>query len=330
LSSYPDHPVLLSNVCDWIVVRAEWLPPYYFEGDPSAELKAALSAGSLVAFLQSDFTLTSDWEDVSRWREMVVARESVLELWPKPATEPASEKRQSYTLLWEAAEKMARDDGHTVERNWLVLMDAFWTGDLSPVGLTYFYRDNRFIENSRPIEYSRQLLFAMCTGASTEIKLNDLDVLKSWRVEDYLSNLLYGTCFARDPEGRTGLAVETSEWERYRGGSPDLAIKKGVSEEGPEKLVALPQKGKRGRKPGSGSLDDSIWLHKMLERLAQGAATTAHAAAALLSLEAPGQSPTSTQARLERKFIRRFGDHPPPYKTWNDVLENSAKANSIE
>jgi len=44
-----------------------------------------------------------------------------------------------YTLLWDAAAEMSHSNGGSAERNWLRLMDAWWSGQMSPTGLIYIY-----------------------------------------------------------------------------------------------------------------------------------------------------------------------------------------------
>ena len=49
------------------------------------------------------------------------------------------DEAQGYTLLWDAAAEMSRANGQPLGRNWLRLIDAFWSGNFAPDGLTYFY-----------------------------------------------------------------------------------------------------------------------------------------------------------------------------------------------
>jgi hypothetical protein len=51
----------------------------------------------------------------------------------------APDEADKYTLLWDAAREMSRNNERDVEWNWLKLLDAFWRGDLAPDGLMYFY-----------------------------------------------------------------------------------------------------------------------------------------------------------------------------------------------
>jgi hypothetical protein len=78
--------------------------------------------------------------------------------------------------------------------------------------------------------------------------------------------------------------------------------------------------GRRGRKPGSGEIDDEDNIKKILRLLATGAAPSVYAAARQVVRELPGmQSIDSAQRRLSRKFCKRFGTDPPPERSWVDV-----------
>ncbi len=89
----------------------------------------------------------------------------------------------------------------------------------------------------------------------------------------------------------------------------------------PKTKGALPVRG--GRRKGSGSIDDSERLRRMLHLLASGQAVSVHAAArAVLSLiAAPGHSQEADIARLRRKFSAGYGTEPPAGKTWADVAQ---------
>jgi hypothetical protein len=70
--------------------------------------------------------------------------------------------------------------------------------------------------------------------------------------------------------------------------------------------------GKRGRKPGSGRIDDEPSLAKMLHLLATEEVASVWAAAGQF---ADGHD--STQSRLSAKFSDKWGTEPLPGKTWN-------------
>lgn len=77
--------------------------------------------------------------------------------------------------------------------------------------------------------------------------------------------------------------------------------------------------GKGGRRPGSGAIDDSQWLARMLELLATGTATSVNAASKMVAHDAIGASENTKRLRLGRKFSYKYGVQPPPGKTWQDV-----------
>jgi hypothetical protein len=84
------------------------------------------------------------------------------------------------------------------------------------------------------------------------------------------------------------------------------------------------QKGQRGRRPGSGSIDDRQALRDMLRLLASGEAPSVNAAADQV---APSRivkrtgTEASAAARLRRKFANQFGTCPHSGKTWRDIAD---------
>jgi hypothetical protein len=90
----------------------------------------------------------------------------------------------------------------------------------------------------------------------------------------------------------------------------------------PPSDAAVPEKGRRGRKPGSGSFDDEKALHEMLRLLGGNEAPSVHAAAQLVVTSGVAiiiSSKDSAASRLRRKFAARFGTQPPQGKTWSDI-----------
>jgi hypothetical protein len=84
--------------------------------------------------------------------------------------------------------------------------------------------------------------------------------------------------------------------------------------------------GRRGRKKGSGTKDDTASLRAMLDLLADGSAPSVTAAAGSFVKSKmdvqTGDSETSAQnwiTRLRRKFAAIYGTEPPLEKTWDDV-----------
>jgi hypothetical protein len=134
------------------------------------------------------------------------------------------DKAEQHTLLWDAAAKMARANGHSVERNWLSFMDAFWRHEFAPAGLIYFYPTPP--AGREFVALDRNTLAGMLLGhRELESGAKSIDDLRNWRVADYNNQPLpFGDFFKCDPEGRIGLAVLTHEFNRwYRG--PENATK---------------------------------------------------------------------------------------------------------
>jgi len=132
---------------------------------------------------------------------------------------PADEAEE-YTLLWDAAAEMSRNNGHGLNRNWLRLMDAFWRGELASAGLVHFYRG---AEPGRELGiHDREALAGLLLGwrqlgDGTQEPAQPIENLRHWTVEDYLNQPApFGDYFRPDPEGRLGLAVLTGEFDCWR------------------------------------------------------------------------------------------------------------------
>jgi hypothetical protein len=128
-----------------------------------------------------------------------------------------ADKADGYTLLWDAAAKMSRANGRSLEWNWLRLMDAFWRGDLSPDGLIYFY----------PGQPGREFVFLDCMALgglllghhNRDTAAANIENLRQWSVADYLGQPTpFGSFFQFHPEGRYGLAVLTRDFDRWHQG----------------------------------------------------------------------------------------------------------------
>jgi hypothetical protein len=78
--------------------------------------------------------------------------------------------------------------------------------------------------------------------------------------------------------------------------------------------------GRRGRKPGSGRINDDQLLVEMLHLLVTGVPSV------WAATEQFADGNDSTRRRLLRKFIDKWGTEPLPGKTWKDV-EDELKAN---
>ena len=83
-----------------------------------------------------------------------------------------------------------------------------------------------------------------------------------------------------------------------------------------------PQKGRPGRKPGSGSFDDRQALWEMLRVLANGDEPSVNAAARRVAKSGTVKktgSKESLMRRLRTKFATEFGTSPFPGQTWKDI-----------
>jgi hypothetical protein len=83
----------------------------------------------------------------------------------------------------------------------------------------------------------------------------------------------------------------------------------------------LERRGRAGRKPGSGIIDDETALRRMLSLLAAGHVPSVNAAATAVARTGnPAHSVSADTTRLRTKFSRwQGGTEPPAGKTWSDV-----------
>jgi hypothetical protein len=127
-----------------------------------------------------------------------------------------SGEAEGHALLWDVAAEMSRATGWPPERNWLRLMDAFWSGDLAPDGLTYFYPGSA--TGREFFVYARMVLAGMLLGhAALDTGAASIDDLRHWRVADYRNQPTpFGDYFEHDHEGRVGLAVQRRELDRWQ------------------------------------------------------------------------------------------------------------------
>lgn len=100
----------------------------------------------------------------------------------------------------------------------------------------------------------------------------------------------------------------------------------GISEQPLVPDAVAPKKGRPGRKPGSGSIDDDNALQEMLRLLANEEAASVHAAAQCVVTSGTAKSTSSIESTVKRlrvKFTAKFGIQLPPGKTWNDIARES-------
>jgi hypothetical protein len=90
-----------------------------------------------------------------------------------------------------------------------------------------------------------------------------------------------------------------------------------------ERKPALVSRGGGGRRKGSGEIDDSARLVKMISLLASGEAKSVHEAAGKVAESIPGHSLKATKTRIFKKFRLQLGTDLPQGKTWRDIDTNS-------
>jgi hypothetical protein len=119
----------------------------------------------------------------------------------------APDEAKQYSLLWDVATMGLRSNGHSLEWNWLRLMDRFWTGELSPTGLVYFFPGRPGREF---VVFEREALARLLLGHRDRDGTIHIERLRQWTLADYLTQPLpYCDYFERDPHGRVGLAIRT-------------------------------------------------------------------------------------------------------------------------
>jgi hypothetical protein len=150
----------------------------------------------------------------------------------------APDEAKRYTPLWDAAAIRSRSNGHSVDWNWLRLMDRFWTGELSPTGLVYFFPGRPGREF---VVFEREALARLLLGWRASDRMVPMETLCDWTITDYLRQPdPFCDYFRRDPDGRVGLAAQTNELVHRRAGA--ISVVTGTS--GPTELRR--QRRKRG------------------------------------------------------------------------------------
>jgi hypothetical protein len=86
-----------------------------------------------------------------------------------------------------------------------------------------------------------------------------------------------------------------------------------------ERKQVQKSRGIGGRRKGSGALDDTAPIAKMLQLLACQKATSVWDAATKVAKSTPGHAFEATRKRIYRKFRGRYGTDPSPTKTWKDI-----------
>jgi hypothetical protein len=82
---------------------------------------------------------------------------------------------------------------------------------------------------------------------------------------------------------------------------------------------------------GSGEIDDTAPIAKMLQLLADEEARNVHDAAAQVAKSMAGHSLGANKKRIYGKFRSRYGTDPPEGKTWMDIQHelNSISSTNI-
>ena len=113
-------------------------------------------------------------------------------------------------LLWDIAMHMSRNNGETIERSWLKIMRAFWSGQFAIEGLMLRQRGSPRpdLEIHGPMKPT-DLAYAVL-GQDAVKKLGwrwASRKLLEYGVDQYRRNERYGYIFDRDPEGLVGLGL---------------------------------------------------------------------------------------------------------------------------
>jgi hypothetical protein len=161
-----------------------------------------------------------------------------------------------YTLLWDLAEEMAKQEGKNAEACWVAIMDAFWGGEL-PELLVFAERRGGIPGRDLMPLPSRDALAGHLLG---RIELGDettdagelskwIAELQGWTLHDYQrESEPFRTYVARDV--RFGLAVKHAAFEQWRARRPRMGQEHTPAFE-PSGARQENRKRRRGPKPGT-------------------------------------------------------------------------------
>jgi hypothetical protein len=174
---------------------------------------------------------------------------------PPPNLVPV-EHHDRYALLWDLADEMAGKDRNLVERCWLRIMDAFWSGEL-PTLLIFFRPQDIFAPGRVLTEFDRNTLAAHllgCLARSEAMTDADFAALLGWALADYQRQPEpFRSYFTRNP--RFGLAVRRDDFERW--------LAKSSLPPWFEPQSAMPLKSKAGRKSKLSEFQVRYWGREM-------------------------------------------------------------------
>ena len=125
-----------------------------------------------------------------------------------PQTIPVAQHRD-YTLLWDLADQLAKQAAKSDQACWLLLMDAFWRGELPALFVFVSRRAGRELM----VLPSRDVLAGHLLGRVKPIER--FTKLQGWRLRDYQCDPIFGGYVARDPDARFGLALQRADFDQW-------------------------------------------------------------------------------------------------------------------
>ena len=127
---------------------------------------------------------------------------------PPPRTIPVAQHRD-YTLLWDLADQLAKQAAKSDQACWLLLMDAFWRGELPALFVFVSRRAGRELM----VLPSRDVLAGHLLGRVKPIER--FAKLQGWRLRGYQCDPIFGGYVARDPDARFGLALQRADFDQW-------------------------------------------------------------------------------------------------------------------